>query len=469
MAMAVGSCTDDETFSTSPADLLTFSKDTISLDTIFSQVPSSTRTFWVYNNSKDALRCTNIKLGKGNQTGFRVNVNGIYLGDAQGFQIFDEEIRKGDSIRVFVEITTPLNGKDCPDLVSDNLIFTLESGLQQKVCLNAWSWDADLLRNPVIRHDTAFSSARPTVVYGTLTVNKDATLTLPAGKTLYMNSDGKIDVHGRLMCQGQKGQEVTIRGNRLDHMFDYLPYDGVSGQWQGIILHSDSYDNSICYTDIHSAYNAIVCDSADVSRTKLTISNSTIHNNKGYGLHADNCKIIAENTLFSNSLNDCLSIVGGHAVINNCTMAQFYPFDARRGAALYLKNYKEDMQREMSHLSVRNSVITGYSDDCLVFDLNDTIKTNLAIENCLLRTDSTKIFGDVVTGCIYEDVTDTTVAGWKNFMKVDIEKLRYDFHLAPTSKAIGIASRETSLPVDRDGTTRKQNPDAGCFEWLKQE
>lgn len=39
------SCTDDDSFSLSKSDILTFSSDTISMDTVFSTVPTSTRTF----------------------------------------------------------------------------------------------------------------------------------------------------------------------------------------------------------------------------------------------------------------------------------------------------------------------------------------------------------------------------------------------------------------------------------------
>ena len=109
---------------------LAFSIDSVTVDTIFSRVSSSTRTFWVYNKGKSGIRCQNVRLAKGNQTGFRVNVDGIYLGASEGWQTSDIEIRRGDSIRVFVEATTPLTGKDFPQRITDYLVFTLESGVE---------------------------------------------------------------------------------------------------------------------------------------------------------------------------------------------------------------------------------------------------------------------------------------------------------------------------------------------------
>ena len=41
------SCTDDDDFSTSAALRLTFSEDSVAFDTVFSQVPTATKTFWV--------------------------------------------------------------------------------------------------------------------------------------------------------------------------------------------------------------------------------------------------------------------------------------------------------------------------------------------------------------------------------------------------------------------------------------
>ena len=85
--LSLAACSDDDSFSASPDHRLAFSADTVSLDTTFSRVPTTTRTFWVYNRSGDGLRCTSVRLRKGNQTGFRVNVDGMYLGQASGYQV----------------------------------------------------------------------------------------------------------------------------------------------------------------------------------------------------------------------------------------------------------------------------------------------------------------------------------------------------------------------------------------------
>ena len=176
-------CQDDDSFSTNVSNILSFSADTVKLDTVFSAVPTTTRTFWVHNESGDGIRCKNIRLERGNQSGFRVNVDGVYLGSESGYQASEVEIRKGDSIRVFVELTSPVNGRNKPWLVEDNLLFLLESGVTQKVNLNAYSWDAIKYRNLHITNDTTLTGDRPIIVYGKLTVEEHATLTLAAGTT----------------------------------------------------------------------------------------------------------------------------------------------------------------------------------------------------------------------------------------------------------------------------------------------
>ena len=110
------SCADDS-YTTSPSNLLSFSEDTIRLDTTFSTVGTPTHSFWVYNRSGDGIRCANIKLEKGNQTGYRINVDGTYLGPTEGYQVFNVEIPNKDSIRVFVELTSPVGLTDEPRMI----------------------------------------------------------------------------------------------------------------------------------------------------------------------------------------------------------------------------------------------------------------------------------------------------------------------------------------------------------------
>lgn len=459
--LGIASCSDDESFSSSPQYVLSFSADTVSLDTVFSNVPTTTRTFWVYNHSNEGLRCSKVALENGNQTGFRVNVDGTYLGQATGFQTGDVEIRKGDSIRVFVELTSGAQNTEVPNKVEDNLVFSLESGVQQKVNLNACSWDAVMLRNAVIPagKDSLLAGKKPIVVYGDMVVDSLATLRIGAGTSLYFHENAGLKVYGTLKVEGEMGNEVVLRGDRLDRMFDYLPYDRTPGRWQGIHLMPSSYDNVIQYADIHSAYTGIKVDSSDISREKLLLRNATVHNSQGDGIYFDAAKARLENCQLTNALGHCLYVHGGDVEINQCTIAQFYPFDAMRQSAI-------GMMAPMARLDVRNTLVTGYADDEVVWTPLEGKEMNFLFDHCVLRTEKMQTEDSLkFMNIVYEDMEDTLRFGKKHFLSIDEENLSYDFRLSVKSAAIGVADPSTALPLDRNGIKRKEDaPDAGCYQ-----
>lgn len=469
----LAACSDDDTFSTSASLRLDFSADTVSLDTTFSRVPTTTRTFWVYNRSKDGIRCGSIRLRNGNQTGFRVNVDGVYLGQASGYQVNDVEIRKGDSLRVFVELTSADTHADTPQLLSDDLVFTLESGVEQRVNLRAWSWDATLVKKLEITRDTLIQSTKPIVIQEGLQVDSNAVLTIGAGTTLYFANRAGIDVYGTLKVAGTPEANVTLRGDRIDKMFDYLPYDRVSGQWQGIRFHASSFDNELNYTDLHSAYNGIVCDSTSADRMKLRLYNSTVHNCQGYGVYAVGAQLDFYNSQISNASIDCVSITGGNVVMRHCTLAQFFPFDLGSSVGVALRfgdRYEGDVVIPLSRFDVINTIVTGYSDDEIMGNFEDVDQATYLFDHCLLRTVKPKEIEEAhYRQVIWENAEDTTAFGRKNFVKVDYDKQYFDFHLDSVSHAIDSAAVSTDGwgSTDRDGLPRDERPDIGCYEYQR--
>lgn len=462
---ALVACDDGDSYSSFTDNLLTITVDSVKMDTVFSRVPVPTQSFWIFNNSSDGIRCSNVRLERGNQSGFRVNVDGIYLGDQSGYQTSDIEVRKGDSIRVFVELTTPDNGSALYKKVEDNLIFTLESGRQQVVSLNAVSWNADKVTNLEINSDSIIDtsiSGKALVVYGGITVNPDAKLTIAPGSTIYFHDDAGINVKGQLISKGTADRNVTLRCDRLDRMFDYLTYDSVPGRWQGIHFDKDSYDNEIEYTDIHGGTNGVVCDSSDISRQKLTMTSSTINNCNGYGMQIADSKVDVTNCQISNSQYECVYIDGGDVTMLNNTIAQFYVLSGGSGNALFFGNSTYPLQ----NLDVRNCIVTGYIDDAINADINDSTACNYQFSYCQLRTPEVKDapYVDHFANITWEDVEDTITCGRKNFMKVDYDLLQYDFHLSEVSKANGAGNPEWLPELNRDGLVRdKEKANMGCY------
>ena len=458
-------CTDDDSFTTSPSHLLSFSTDSVALDTVFSAVPTATKSFWVYNKSGSGIRCSNIRLEKGNQTGFRVNVDGSFLGAASGFQINDLEIRDKDSVRVFVELTSPLNYQEQPTRIMDNLVFTLESGVQQKVNLNAFTWDAVMMTDVVVNESMTIEGDRPVIIYGGITVQEGATLNLSAGTTLYFHADAGIDVYGRLLVNGDVDHNVVLRGDRIDHMFDYLPYDNVSGQWKGIHFYQQSYENVINYADIHSASDAIVCDSAAVDKLKLSLYHSVVHNCKGAGVLSKHAVIDIQNCQVTNTLGDCVAIHGGVAQLMQCTIAQFYPFDANRGVALRFSNYYKEHHFPLYDFKCYNSIVTGYADDVIMGESVEEVPYTFLFDHCLLRTPQIED-AERIKEVVWEEPEDTIRGGVKNFANIDTDNLRYDFRLGANSLAIGAADPSHFMEYDRNGLRRDEQPDLGCYEYV---
>ena len=428
--LLTGACSDDESFTTSRGDLLEFTADTLKMDTVFSNTGSSTYTFWVYNRTDKGIRLSSMRLKNGNQTGFRVNVDGSYLDNTLGAVVTDLEVRKGDSLRIFVELTSPETHQLEPQMVIDDLLFQLESGVEQRVRLEAWAWDAVKMTDLVVSRDTTIDTRVPIILYGNgLRIDSGAVLTL-RGTTLYFHDRAGIDVYGRLVAE-----DCVMRGDRLDRMFDYLPYDRVSGQWRGLCFASSSTGNMLSNTEIRNAMTAVMlADSAamDTTQLRLQMSHCIIHNAKGHGLVSYNSNVALDYCQLTNTLGDCLAVYGGRCLIDHCTLAQFYPFSADRGAALRFVAAKGDVS-----ITCRNSIVTGYADDVLMGEQTDTTTTmRYLFEDCLLRTP--KVENDTMSfrNIIWETPKDS-IQGKLHFVNIDEENLYYDFHLDSLSTAQG--------------------------------
>ena len=420
-------CADDDSFSTTSTLGLEFSADTLKLDTLFSHTPSATYSFWVHNRNNDGIRISSVRLRRGNQTGFRVNVDGSYLDNANGSVVNDLEIRRQDSILVFVELTSQETKRQEPVEIADDLVFSLESGREQRVVLQAWTWDAEKWYDPVISKDSLIESTKPIIIYGDLKVDEGATLTI-RNTTLLFHDGAGINVYGNLQTEN-----CLMRGDRLDRMFSYLPYDRVSGQWKGIQIQNSSICNTLINTEIRNSINAIICQSEvlDTTHIKLRMEKCIVHNCQGMGVRTVNTNIVLKDCQLTNMQDDCLSIVGGKAEVNYCTLAQFYPFSANRGAALYFSN-----EQPLTTLNCEGLILTGYNEDVLKGEKKEENAFEYHFKHCLLRTpkvDDSVHFEDIIW-----ETPDDSIQGKQHFVKIDEENLDYDFHLDSLSTAKGL-------------------------------
>jgi len=454
----LGSCIDDESFTTDSSVKLSFSVDTLSFDTVFTTISSPTERFCAYNTNKSSgLRIAKVELESGGKSGFKMNVDGQY-----GTEVSSVEVLKKDSVFIFVEVNLPEVDSNKPVKIEDRIIFTLASGVKQSVALRAWGQNVKQLKAPVITSTTRFDNSIPYVIYDSLVIKEGATLVIPAGTTICMHNYASIFVHGGLRAEGTVEEPVVFRGDRPDKMFPYLPYDRLTNQWGGINVLPTCTEFNLNNADIHSGNYGVFCD--DGMKGTLTISNSSIHNIGGEGLGLYSTKALITNSCISNCLLDCVSLAGSNVNFYHCTIAQFYPWDADRGNAVFATNVRDDNDCILESANFYNCLITGYANDEVMGELGNVDYLNIHFFNSLVNTDISD--ETYFTDCI-ADPKDSEICHEKHFKKIDTDNYFYDFHLDEKSTAIGKASSAYSnlYPFDKDGKKRGTTPSYGCYEY----
>ena len=476
VSLGVTGCRDEQGFSSDPSHRLAFSTDTVAFDTLFTEVSSATHAFLIYNRNKVDLRIAHATLAGGEQSPYRVNIDGL-----PGRTFDNLALRGGDSMYVFVEVTVDPRGENTPFEVKDSLLFTLESGTIQQVLFTASGQDATVLRSMVIATDTTFTATRPYLIYDSLRVEAGATLRIEPGTQLYFADKVEMQVYGRIEAMGTADSLIVLRGARTDRMFDYLPYDRLSAQWGGITLHESSTDNLFVHCDIHSGTYGLHATGNDTTSTKLTMHNSQIHNVNGDALKLTQCKATFTNSLFTNAGGHCVNILGGQMDFVHCTIANFFPWKAERGVAVNIANYVEEEENSLYPLlgvNFINSIITGSKEDELMGSIKEKTDTadwseyaQYSFKHSLINSWREAIAPDTLHFAhIVWEHKDSTAYGRTHFRTIDHSNFIYDFHLDSLSTARGIATSEylNLIPYDKDEQPRtSESIDAGCYQYVE--
>lgn len=453
-ATVLESCSDEEVFTTDRNATVTFNQDVVSFDTVFSGISSSTKRLMVYNRNEKGVRIKNASLQSGGTSGFKMNIDGQF-----GTSLDNIEVLGNDSIFIFLEVNAPQQATNAPTLFSDAIIFTLESGVQQAVTLEAHGQNVQILNAARIENDCTLDNSIPYLIQDSLVVAEGTTLSLTEGATLYFHNGASLFVHGKLNVNGTLEHPVTMRGDRLDRLFTYLPYDRLDNQWGGVYLSPSCTGCEMNYADIHSGNFGVVGNKV---AGDIIILNSVIHNIAGDGLHLTDCNTIVVNSQISNSKGNCVSIYGGSTDFFHCTLAQFYPWSSDRGSALYINNYIDEEAHIVQSANFCNCFITGYADD-EVFGYPGDTPLNINFFNCVVLTDTSD---DTYFHDCTEESKDFDRYKESNFRLIDTENYIYDFHLdeLSTARGKGSAIYSSFFPTDRDGTPRPATPDAGCYQ-----
>ena len=245
MGLGLTSCIDDS-FTTDPNDVLTFSVDTVKFDTVMTTKGTATKQFVIYNRSKKQINISNIQVAGISKAHFYLNVDGT-----KGSVFRDIEIRGGDSIYVFVEGYVDKLSKNEPEEINDRIDF-VTNGVTQSVALNAWGQDVRTLKAVTLTEDTHLTNETPYIIYDSLVVSPNVTLTIDPGTTLLFHDKALLEVYGTLKAIGTKDKQIVMRGDRLDHVVGDISFDIMSGQWGGLLIFAGSHDNELQYVDLHS-------------------------------------------------------------------------------------------------------------------------------------------------------------------------------------------------------------------------
>lgn len=363
----LSACISDD-FTTSPGVRLGFSTDTVNFDTIFTDIGTPTARLKVFNPDKKSVNISSIRF-RDPDSPFSMNVDGV-----SGYDFSNVEIRGGDSIFIFIECFLPENQDAKPFKVSDELLFSL-NGNEQSVTVQAYGQNVVRLRNAVVESDMTLTAERPYVIFDSLTVRKGAKLKIEPGAMVLFHDKASLVVEGTLEAVGAPGKMIAMRGDRLDNVLPDVGYDILSGQWKGIRFAPESFGNRIEYVDMRSTSRGVVVDStADLSKQKLTLVNSWLHNSESSVLTSTHAKVDAYGCVFSEAGDAVVSLTGGEHSFSQCTLANYYLFAviARPILSLYHllpKDAEADALNPLMKASFDNCIIYGLTTDINVGDL----------------------------------------------------------------------------------------------------
>ncbi|GAA4274693.1 hypothetical protein GCM10022258_39890 [Aquimarina gracilis] len=479
---------------------LQFSTDTLYLDTIFTNIGSSTYSFKVYNRTDEDFTIPEIALERGENSGYRLNVDGIPGKSFENIQVLAK-----DSIFVFVETTTDITDQttETEFLYTDRILFD-SGGNQQDIDLVTLIKDAiflfpsrDAMTGEVetlllgldedsneiriegffLQDDQLnFTNEKPYVIYGYAAIPSGRTLTIDAGARVHFHANSgliaannaTLQVNGEISNDSELLEnEVIFEGDRLEPQFSNTP-----GQWGTIWLTAGSTGHIINHTTIKNATVGILMDSNDGGTAPtLTLTNTQIYNSSNVGLLARTGNVQGENVVINNSGQVSLNCsLGGTYNFNHCTFTNYTRIGTltRSLPSVLIDNNlqisdTEVLTADLIEANFSNCIIYGNTDLELLFSRVEGTTFNYNFKNCLIRFND---FNNNFTDNPLYDFTNTSL--FENSILNQDPDFKDPFenmmNIGENSAANGMGSTPTS-GSDILNTPRNTNaPDIGAYE-----
>lgn len=489
-AVSFVSCRNDFDFEPSSGNL-TFSKDTVYLDTVFSDIGSSTYRLKVYNNSNKNISIPTIQLEKGLSSKYRLMIDGM-----QGNQgkIFDNvEILAKDSLFIFIETTANIADANSDDFLYEDKILFDAGTRSQSVHLVTLIQDAVFLfpnrdENGVYEEipigvdengetvsgrgfflegdELHWTNEKPYVIYGYAGVPAGQTLTVDPGTRAHFHSESaliayngsSIKINGALSTTDELENEVIFEGDRLEPQFSENP-----GQWLAIWLTNGSTGHDFNYLTIKNAtVGILVSGNSGLNNpiADLNLKNVQIYNSSNAGILAQTGYIKGENVVVNYAGSSSLYLSYGgrydfvHSTFNN-------NWSGTRKYAVLLNNYIEGANPETQPLMANfvNSIIFSSNQSGLLIDRREssqTFETNFT--KCQIKL-STSVNTENNLYSFVNDTNNIVRNGNPKFFNVNQNKL----FIGDDSDARGFGNNLGGLDIE--GNARNNPSDLGAYNF----
>lgn len=401
-------------------EALTFSTDTLTFDTVFTSLGSTTRYFKVFNRTGKDIKIEDLRLMHlvGNQ--FRINVDGI-----NGDVFSGVEIPAKDSIYVFVEVTVDPTSAATPFVIIDDVSFIL-NGEQKKVHLQAFGQNAHFHYGEEIKSGTTtWSNDLPHVIVSKDTipgiyVRCGATLNIMPGSKVFFAGSSALFVEGTVNALATNwADSIVFQGARLEPYYNDKP-----GQWFGLVFLRNStcapqgnFDHCIIDESQYAIYAGGSVEFTSVQqfqgtslRPEVTVKNTIIKNTQYHAIQGFNAIIEVQNSIMYAAGDNLVKLwLGGDYAFRNCTLYNTgSKFVAHQKEVLLLNNaivdgnntaFPQDLktvfencvihgslQNEVAFANINGVNTTGFDNnftECLIKTKSDTLglysntKTNL--------------------------------------------------------------------------------------------
>ena len=501
LILGLGSCRKDFEFSASNGSL-EFSKNTVYLDTIFANIGSSTYNLKVYNRSDKDISIPTVGLARGEQSGYRLNLDGLAGKSFQNVQILAK-----DSLFIFVETTFDTSTNTLPSnefLYTDNIVF--DSGVNEQnvelvtlikdavfifpdrdennivetltLNLNGETIETNIEGRELEALELTFTNEKPYVIYGYAAVPNNETLTIEAGARVHFHANSgllvtenaSLNVNGLYSNdQDLLENEVIFEGDRLEPVFSDVP-----GQWGTIWLSENSVNNTINYATIkNGTIGLLVDENADATTDKLTLTNSQIYNFSNFGVLGRNTSIRAENMVINNcGQSSFAATLGGKYNVLHSTIANYWTSSSRQLPALLVNNFQQTdnavLIAELTEANFSKCIIYGNETVEYVLDEiqdnNNLVDYNFKFTNCLFRfplnnpnfSGANYNFGNTMR---YEGNTFNQDPIFKN-----IDKNQFEISSNSPAVNFGDTTIASQVPLDLLEQNRTASPDLGAYQ-----